>query len=186
MINIAAEQASEALGLSASEFLPFAAIWPRVRAGYLEWLAGHEASGAQFAEGEVWKDMPLGPITLIGKLDRIDQMPDGSHVVMDYKTEARPTTQARINDAREDTQLAFYAALLTDDTLAAAYVNLGEKEPTKTYGQPEIVALRDALIDSILSDMATIADGAPLPALGEGKACDYCAARGLCRKDFWT
>ena len=186
MINIAAEQASAALGLSASEFLPFAAIWPRVRAGYLEWLAGHEASGAQFAEGEVWKDMPLGPITLIGKLDRIDQMHDGSHFVMDYKTEAKPTTQARINDAREDTQLAFYAALLTDDTLAAAYVNLGEKEPTKTYGQPEIVALRDELIDSILSDMARIADGAPLPALGEGKACDYCAARGLCRKDFWT
>ena len=185
MINIAAEQASAELGLSESEFLPFAAIWPRVRAGYLEWLAGHEASGAQFAEGEVWKDMPLGPITLIGKLDRIDQMPDGSRIVMDYKTEARPTTQARINDAREDTQLAFYAALLEDDTLAAAYVNLGEKEPTKTYGQPEIVDLRDELIHSILSDMARIADGAPLPALGEGKACDYCAARGLCRKDFW-
>jgi ATP-dependent helicase/nuclease subunit B len=186
MINIAAEQASTELGLSDSEFLPFAAIWPRVRAGYLDWLAGHEASGAQFAEGEVWKDMPLGPITLIGKLDRIDQMPDGSRIVMDYKTEARPTTQARINDAREDTQLAFYAALLEDDTLAAAYVNLGEKEPTRTYGQPEIVDLRDELIDSILSDMARIADGAPLPALGEGKACDYCAARGLCRKDFWA
>ena len=186
MINIAAEQASTELGLSDSEFLPFAAIWPRVRAGYLEWLAGHEASGAQFAQGEVWKDMPLGPIALMGKLDRIDQMPDGSRIVMDYKTEARATTQARINDAREDTQLAFYAALLTDDTLAAAYVNLGEKEPTRTYGQPEIVDLRDELIGGILSDMARIAEGAPLPALGEGKACDYCAARGLCRKDFWT
>jgi ATP-dependent helicase/nuclease subunit B len=22
--------------------------------------------------------------------------------------------------------------------------------------------------------------------LGEGAACDYCAARGLCRKDFWA
>ena len=27
---------------------------------------------------------------------------------------------------------------------------------------------------------------APLPALGEGAVCDYCAARGLCRKDFWA
>ena len=34
--------------------------------------------------------------------------------------------------------------------------------------------------------MARIARGAALPALGEGKACDYCAARGLCRKDFWS
>jgi len=130
--------------------------------------------------------MPLGAHTLVGKIDRIDQMPDGSRWVIDYKTEARNTTQDRINDAGEDTQLAFYAALLHDDTLAAAYVNLGEKEATKTYLQTEIVDLRDDLIGGILSDMERIADGAPLPALGEGKACEFCAARGLCRKDFWS
>lgn len=186
MLNIAADEVTQALGMTAAEFLPFAAIWPRVRAGYLDWLATHEASGAHYLEGEVWKDMPLGNISLIGKIDRIDQMPDGSRVVMDYKTEARATTQARINDAGEDTQLAFYAALLHDDTLAAAYVNLGEKEATKTYAQAGIVELRDDLIGGILSDMARIAEGAPLPALGEGKACDYCSARGLCRKDFWS
>ncbi|MEO6018584.1 MAG: PD-(D/E)XK nuclease family protein [Polaromonas sp.] len=186
MINIAAETATLELGLSDSEFLPFAAIWPRVREGYLQWLATHEADGAQFVEGEVWKDMPLGDTTLIGKIDRIDQKPDGSRMVMDYKTEASGTTRERIKDGREDTQLAFYAALLADDTLAAAYVNLGEKEPTRTYAQPDIVGLRDELIDSVLTDMARIAAGAPLPALGEGKACDYCSARGLCRKDFWS
>lgn len=186
MINIAAEQATADLGLSDSEFLPFAAIWPRVREGYLEWLAGHEASGAQFVEGEEWKEMSLGNITLIGKIDRIDQMADGSRMVIDYKTEASSTTKERIKDAREDTQLAFYASLLPDDTLAAAYVNLGEKEPTRTYGQPEIVEVRDELIGSVISDMGRIAKAAPLPALGEGKACEYCSARGLCRKDFWS
>lgn len=186
MINIAADEATLALGLSADEFLPFAASWPRVRDGYLDWLAAHSATGASYAEGEVWKDMPLGPLTLVGKIDRIDQMPDGSRWVIDYKTEASEKTKARIKDASEDTQLAFYAALLHDDTLSAAYVNLGEKEPTKTHLQSEIVDLRDDLIGGILSDMAQIADGAPLPALGEGKACDFCAARGLCRKDFWT
>ena len=186
MINIAADDATKALGLTPDEFLPFAAIWPRVRDGYLDWLAAHQATGATYAEGEVWKDMPLGPLTLVGKIDRIDQMPDGSRWVIDYKTEARSTTQERINDAGEDTQLAFYAALLHDDTLAAAYVNLGEKEATKIYSQTEIVDLRDDLIGGILSDMDRIAKGAPLPALGEGKACDFCAARGLCRKDFWT
>ncbi len=186
MINIAADAATQALSLSAEEFLPFAAIWPRVRDGYLDWLATHQTTGAAYLEGEVWKNMPLGSLELVGKIDRIDQMPDGSRLVMDYKTEARSTTQSRINDAGEDTQLAFYAALLHDDTLGAAYVNLGEKEATKTYAQPEIVELRDDLIGGILSDMARIAEGERLPALGEGKACDYCAARGLCRKDFWS
>ncbi len=189
MINIAAERATRELGLSDSEFLPFAAAWGPVRDGYLAWLAGHEATGARFEEGETWREMPLGEITLLGKIDRIDRINqggDGHTLLIDYKTEPRATTAQRIKDGAEDTQLAFYAALVADDTLAAAYVNLGEKEPTRTYEQPGIVALRDGLIDSILLDMARIAGGAALPALGEGKACDYCAARGLCRKDFWT
>ena len=186
MLNVAAEEAMQALGLSAEEFLPFAAIWPRVREGYLSWLVDHQASGASYLEGEVWKTMPLGKLELVGKIDRIDQLADGSKLVVDYKTEAEGKTKERIKEAGEDTQLAFYAALFDDDTLAAAYVNLGEKQPTKTYPQPDIVALRDDLISGILSDMERIANGAPLPALGEGTACDFCAARGLCRKDFWS
>ena len=186
MINIAAEQATRALGLSGSEFLPFAAAWPAVRDGYLAWLTAHEATGARFDTAETWREMPFGKLTLVGKLDRIDRDSDGHTLLIDYKTEPRTTTAERIKDGREDTQLAFYAALMADDTLTAAYVNLGEKEPTRTYEQPDIVSLRDELIDSILVDMARIALGIAMPALGEGKACDYCAARGLCRKDFWT
>jgi ATP-dependent helicase/nuclease subunit B len=186
MINLAAEQSTQALGLSPSEFLPFAAAWPHVRAGYLEWLTEHEASGARFDEAEVWKETPLGPLTLVGKIDRVDRAADGSAWVMDYKTESRATTTQRLKDSMEDTQLAFYAALLTDDTLAAAYVNVGEKDGTKSYPQPAITDLRDQLIEAISTDMARIAAAEPLPALGEGLACEFCAARGLCRKDFWT
>lgn len=186
MMDTAAAQAACELALSDSEFLPFAASWPRVREGYLDWLAGHEAEGAVFEAAEVAKEVPLGSLTLIGKIDRIDKLADGSTLVMDYKTENRSTTAERLKQPQEDTQLAFYAGLLEDDTLAAAYVNLGEKEATKTYAQPDIVALRDELLGSILTDMARVARGTPLPALGEGKACDYCSARGLCRKDFWA
>ncbi len=185
MMDQAADQASRALALSDSEFLPFAASWPRVRDGYLAWLADHEATGAVFSAAEVERQTPLGELTLIGKIDRIDKLADGSALVIDYKTEARATTSERLKQPQEDTQLAFYAGLLDDDTLAAAYVNLGEKEPTRTYEQSGIVALRDELLDSIITDMARIARGTPLPALGEGKACEYCSARGLCRKDFW-
>jgi ATP-dependent helicase/nuclease subunit B len=185
MINRAAEQAARTLALSESEFLPFAAAWGAVREGYLAWLARHEAAGARFDDAEIWREMPLGGLTLVGQIDRIDRQASGELLLIDYKTEPRTTTAERIKNGLEDTQLAFYAALTEDDTLAAAYVNLGEKEPTRIYGQSDIVALRDDLIDSVLVDMARIAEGATLQALGEGKACEYCAARGLCRKDFW-
>ena len=185
MINVASVQATTDLGLSDAEFLPFAASWPRVRDGYLEWLAKHEATGARFDQAEVQREMPLGAITLMGRIDRIDHHADGSALVIDYKTENSTQTRERIKDALEDTQLAFYAALLSDDTLAAAYVNVGEKDGTRTHQQDDIVSLRDHLLEGIQHDMGRIASGAGMPALGEGMACEYCAARGLCRKDFW-
>ena len=186
MIDAAADRATQELGLAQSEFLPFAASWPRVRASYLKWLDDHQASGAAFVQAEAWKEMPLGDgLTLAGRIDRIDHLLDGSALVIDYKTEARAKTAERIKQPSEDTQLAFYAALLHDDTLAALYLNLGELQATHACRQPDIVELRDQLVSGIQDDLQRIAAGASMPALGEGAACDFCGARGLCRKDFW-
>lgn len=171
--------------LADDAFLPYAAAWPRVRNGYLQWLTAHEAKGYRFAATETWHETPLGALTLIGRIDRIDRDADGQALVIDYKTESTRTTRENIANPLEDTQLAFYAALLPDDTLAAAYVNLNEVDGTRTYAHVDVVAARDALLDGIQDDMARIAGGATLPALGEGRVCDFCAARGLCRRDFW-
>jgi len=187
VIAAAAERATRELALSEAEFLPFAAAWPAVRDGYLEWFAGHESrEGAVFREAETAKEQRLGALRLIGRIDRVDVLPDGRAFVMDYKTESLKTSQDRVKDPSEDTQLAFYAALLDDDTLRAAYINVGEKASgTRTVEQHDVGVARDALIAGVLDDFARIADGAALPALGEGMVCEHCAARGLCRKDFW-
>ncbi|PHM21022.1 MAG: exonuclease [Curvibacter sp. PD_MW3] len=186
LIDAAATQVTESMRLAEEEFLPFQAAWPRVREGYLEWLAGHETEGLHFEEGERWQEQPLGSFTLVGRLDRIDQAGSGEVMVIDYKTESPTVTAKRIKEPFEDTQLAFYAALQPHDTLRAAYVNISEKEGSKTFEQKDVVAVRDALIEGIAHDLQRIAEGAPLPALGEGDACEFCAARGLCRKDFWA
>ena len=185
MINQAAVRATQDLALAQAEFLPFAAAWPRVRVAYLHWLAEHESAGARFVQAEASREMPLGTVRLVGRIDRIDRLADGAPLVIDYKTESRNTTSQRIKKAAEDTQLAFYAALLEDDTLAAMYLHIGETEPPRVYRQTQIVELRDLLLQGIQDDLQRIGAGAGLPALGEGTACDYCAARGLCRKDFW-
>ena len=181
----AVAQATQELALDEAAFTPFAAAWPRVRDGYLKWLLGHTEEGATFAEAESWKEQPLGRIKLVGKMDRVDTLADGRRMVIDYKTESPQTTRDRLADPLNDTQLPFYAALLADDDLQAAYVNVGEKDGTKTFSMPTIVEVRDQLIDGILHDMERIAQGDSLPALGEGSACEYCAARGLCRRDYW-
>ncbi|MEO8542685.1 MAG: PD-(D/E)XK nuclease family protein [Burkholderiaceae bacterium] len=186
MIDAAAARASRDLALAENEFLPFAASWPQVRSAYLQWLSAHEAKGARFQAAEDRHEMPLGDLTLVGRIDRIDRAANGVRQVIDYKTESREKTNQRIRQPMEDSQLAFYAALLEDDTLEAMYLHIAESGPAKAFVQPDIVSLRDQLVEAIRHDMVRIAAGAPLPALGVGAACDYCAARGLCRRDFWS
>ena len=187
LLDRMADDVTRSQRLEQGEFLPFAAAWPQVREGYLAWLAGHEASeGATFQRAESEHEMPLGGVKLVGRIDRIDSLADGRAMVMDYKTEPRAVSMERVREPAEDTQLAFYAALLGDDTLRAAYVNVGERGATQTVEQSAVVQARDLLVHGILDDLGRIDAGAALAALGEGKVCDYCAARGLCRRDFWA
>ncbi|KWT64485.1 ATP-dependent helicase/nuclease subunit A [Variovorax sp. WDL1] len=188
LMAAAEQEATREFGLSQAEFLPFAAAWPAVRDGYLAWLATHEQDeGAVFVESEPWKELSLGSVKLVGRLDRVDSTADGRAFVIDYKTESVDKTRDRVKDPTEDTQLAFYAALFPDDDLRAAYVNVGEKASgTRTVEQTDVIAARDALVAGVMDDLARIGRGAALPALGEGQVCEHCGARGLCRKDFWS
>ncbi|MFY3385692.1 PD-(D/E)XK nuclease family protein [Paracidovorax sp. MALMAid1276] len=188
-MDSAAQAVTQAQRLGEGEFLPFAAGWPQVRDGYLRWLAQHESAGGLFRQAEVKTAQPLGTLQLVGTIDRIDSVSttgEPATLVIDYKTENDAATRKRIGAGAEDTQLAFYAALLSHDTLRAAYVNVGERGETQMHEQDEVVHLRDLLVDGIRHDFERIAAGTPMPALGEGAVCDYCAARGLCRKDFWN
>lgn len=186
LLDAASVDTTAAMGLGEGEFLPFAAAWPAVRDGYVRWLLQHQATGTAFDRAEVPLSQPLGTVRLVGRIDRIDRLADGTALVLDYKTESTAKSASRVKEPLEDTQMAFYAALLGEDAVQGAYVNVGERDGTKAYAQPDLAAARDALIEGIQSDLVRIAKGEPLPALGDGAACDYCQARGLCRKDFWS
>ena len=185
-LDAAAARASEDMGLTEAEFLPFMSTWPRVRSAYLAWHLQHLSTGARFEQAEVAREQRMGPVTLVGRLDRIDRLSDGTRLIIDYKTESRSKTEERARNPNEDTQLAFYAALLEDDAPAAFYLSIVEGVDAKAFGPDDIGSLRDRLVDALQEDMARIAAGAAMPALGAGSACDFCAARGLCRKDFWA
>ena len=185
-LDTAASAEAGAQRLAEDEFLPFQSAWPRMREGYLDWLTQHEAAGWRYADSERDAEQPLGRLTLFGRLDRIDRGADGLNLLIDYKTEPLQKTRDRIREPLEDTQLAFYAALQPEDTLRAAYVNVGERDGCRTVEQEDVVAVRDALIEGLLDELGRIAGGAVMPALGEGRVCETCAARGLCRKDFWA
>lgn len=188
-VRLMDEQAQKLLRqhrLDEGEFLPFLAGWPDLRDGYLDWLDKHEATGTRFAEAERDHEVALGALQLKGRIDRIDRAADGAALVMDYKTESLQATRERMKQPLEDTQLAFYAALLGEEGLQAAYLNVSERGDVQAVEHTDVARARELLLAAIADDVARIGAGAPMPALGEGRACEFCGARGLCRRDFWS
>ncbi len=180
----AAQRALEEAGLDPVELLPHQAAWPVLRDAYLNWLDAHEAQGHRFEAAEAWHQVPFEGLELVGKIDRIDRNAQGQPLLMDYKTERKEKIRARIKRPTEDTQLAFYAALRPEEALSAMYLGLGDRGSLTPMLQPQIGQLRDLLLDGLRQDLSRLRAGEPLRALGQGQSCQYCQARGLCRRDF--
>jgi ATP-dependent helicase/nuclease subunit B len=74
--------------------------------------------------------------------------------------------------------------LLGQEPVAAAYLNVGERGQTKVYPQDEVSLWRDRIVRAVQDDVSRLHSGEPLRALGQGRSCEHCKARGLCRRDF--
>jgi ATP-dependent helicase/nuclease subunit B len=192
-----ARQVQQERHLEAAAFLPFAATFARLAPRYVEWLHRRDASGARWRGSEV--DLRAQPpewngVEMHGIIDRIDQVP-GPHgpspELIDYKTGSAEKLRLLVKRPQEDTQLAFYAALMSGQadagpTMSALYLPLDEREAIKPIEHPDVERTAERLVRGIGAELRRIALGAPLPALGEGQACVYCEARGLCRRDQWS
>ena len=195
-LHAAAVEEINAAGLDAAEFLPYSASFGRFVPRYVAWLHARDEDGAQWLDGE--RELTSRPpewagTQMHGVLDRVDSVPgvNGPLIqLIDYKT--GPATALRsIVKQGEDTQLAFYAALMgaqgeAPGDIAASYVFLDEGEKVVELPLPDVLAQAELLVGGIGVDLSRIRQGAAMPALGEGRSCDFCDARGLCRKDDWS
>lgn len=186
--DLQAAAEAESAPLDAADFLPYRAAFERVLPRYISWLTQTEADGQRFQAGEVDRrcqpfDGPLAGVTLQGRIDRIDTTPAGP-LLLDYKTGRAKDLKDKLKTPLEDTQLAVYALLMdADPALQAAYLAMDEPDALVTVPHPEVSTTAQALREGLQADLAAVLAGQPLPALGEGRVCDYCEARGLCRKD---
>jgi len=175
------------------ELLPYLASFEALIEPYLRWLHGREAEGWQWAEGEVDRRIlppELGGMALRGRLDRIDRRAAGDVQVLDYKTGSVATLKEHLVDRSEDTQLAFYAALLADDapaaSIAASYLALDDRLSPVELAHAQVGESAVMLVQHLGEELQRLRAGEPLQALGQGALCDHCEARGLCRRDHWA
>ena len=110
-------------------------------------------------------------------------------MLIDYKTGNRDKVKQRVAEPLEDTQLAFYAALLTDEGSdtppRAIYLSLAEREAPKPFEHEDVALSAALLVDGLSADLDALRRGAGAPASGEGEVCRTCEMRGLCRRDHW-
>jgi ATP-dependent helicase/nuclease subunit B len=180
-------------GLDAAAFLPFSASFEVLAPRYVAWLHAREAGGAFWQRGEVdlrIRPEALGGVELFGRLDRIDSVDGGSSLeLIDYKTGSSSQLKKDVVDRYEDTQLAFYGALVGAESgvpVRACYLALDATKGLETHEHADVATSADALLAGMAEDLRRLRAGAGMAALGEGSACTYCEARGLCRRDHWT
>ena len=117
---------------------------------------------------------------------RLDHGPDGLQQLLDYKTGNADVLKRKVSHPLEDTQLAFYAALLgAEETLGAAYVALDSPGAPLAIPHKDVHLSAQTLLEGLGDEWQRLREGAAMPALGEGAVCDTCEARGLCRRDHW-
>lgn len=182
------------MALDEASFLPFWATFGRFAPRYVEWLHARDAEGARWRDGERElraEPVAWGGIAMEGVIDRIDRHGAATEL-FDYKTGSADVLKKKVARAQEDTQLAFYAALLAQQPgaeergpMTAAYLPLDESDGITAIPHPDVERTAVQLVAGLGRDLARIRAGAPLPALGEGVACGFCEARGLCRRDHW-
>jgi len=161
------------------------AIQPAYIDGWLDWVA----QGWRYQSGEAAVEVPfnvpgLGDITLHGRIDRVDGRMDQSggdaRTVIDYKTSAAASLKKKLKDPTEAVQLPFYAWL---NEAAAAYLPINNTPVAllELDGETDV----DAISRRLPELLGAIAAGEMLEANGVDTVCQYCEARGLCRKGMW-
>ncbi len=165
-----------------------------------EWLQYEIATRSAFrvVAIEDARTMQIGPLTVSGRLDRVDETPDGARVVIDYKTggaknpgwlEARP----------DEPQLPLYltASEPAAQAIALARVRAGDVGFTGLAAEPDLLPVRSnqwngqhaswcALVEhwsGVLERLALqFADGdATVDPKRLPQTCRYCDLPTLCR-----
>lgn len=118
-------------------------------------------------------------LTIGGKVDRVDQLPDGKIEIIDYKTGKAPKSK----DVRRDLQLTVYAMAAVDkgvysyrpeDVIVSFYFFEGQEKVSGTRTSEQLEEAKDKIAQT--AEAISESSFEPTP----GKHCDYCEFRLIC------
>ena len=129
-------------------------------------------------------------IQLEGRIDRVDdKLNDNESAVIDYKARAYSVLNKKLKEPGEDVQLPVYVALLESivperKIVEASYLSI-ERQQVRPVPYPDAESSGQHHVIRLQNLFEAMFAGQALPAQGIDSACQYCEARGLCRRDYW-
>jgi ATP-dependent helicase/nuclease subunit B len=186
--------------------------WQKQIPSFVDWQIQRELAGWEYFDGEVKVgfDLPFqdadGSIKMIrieGYADRYDVNVDNSKIasVIDYKNQRFDRVKVRAEHVLDDPQLLIYARAANEGqeshkltghhvqqaewVALKADVSKGEQKALRSQEVVDMAEMMQQFSKQITEDVEQLWAKKPMQAFAPEGVCQYCEARGVCRKGIW-
>jgi len=169
--------------------------WETLIPSWIDWHIQREQSGWVFHDGEKQVGFDLhtrfGDIRVAGFVDRLDIHPQDGVEVIDYKFSSKNSITKKKNNLKDDPQLVIYAKAvnghdMVDRRPAAIASWVSVKEEDARVEVDDLQSQMNELPAQMITDIESLWGGSPMAASAPDSICQYCQARGICRKGMWS
>jgi ATP-dependent helicase/nuclease subunit B len=186
--------------------------WQKQIPSFVDWQLQRELDGWQYFDGElkVGFDLPfkdvdgnLNFIRIEGFADRFDVQADNNKVasVLDYKNQRFEKVKLRAEHILDDPQLLIYARAANEGqenhklsghqvqqaewVALKADISKGEEKALRGQEVVDMPMMMRQFSEQITADVEQLWAKKPMQAFAPEGVCQYCEARGICRKGIW-
>lgn len=169
--------------------------WETLIPSWIDWHIQREQSGWVFHDGEKQVGFDLqtrfGEIRVSGFVDRLDIHSQNGVEVIDYKFSSKNSITKKKNNLQDDPQLVIYAKAVNEHdmvnrhpTTTASWISV--KEDDARVEVDDLQREMRELPAQMIADIESLWGGSPMAASAPDSICQYCQARGICRKGMWS
>ncbi|QWD60743.1 PD-(D/E)XK nuclease family protein [Polynucleobacter sp. MWH-UH35A] len=186
--------------------------WQKQIPSFIDWQIKRENEGWRYHDAELTVGFTLSltdqngvqrDIRISGRADRFDihQSDSTAAAVIDYKNQKMKRIADRSENLLDDPQLLIYARAASENPSAAhipgrkvdqaewvslkADLDKGEDKAIRAHPVENMPELMTQFSDQITQDLNGLWARKPMQAFAPDSVCQYCEARGICRKGMW-
>jgi ATP-dependent helicase/nuclease subunit B len=186
--------------------------WQKQIPSFIDWQLKREAEGWEYHDAElpvgfmVTLTDPDGVqrvIQIAGRADRFDVSSQDSTAaaVVDYKNQGITKIKKRGEHLLDDPQLLIYARAVNENAIAAhlpgrtieqaewvslkANIKKADDKIVRVHPVENMPEMMEQFADQLSHDLEVLWARKPMKAFAPDSVCQYCEARGICRKGMW-